>query len=129
MDIKITKAVTPVSSGLQSTADRNYSTATGQLSPAAVSPVAAPPAPARVPSAPQRDLQSRMEVVAAQLQEFLQSSERDIEFRVDADTGAQVVTVRDANSGDVIRQMPGEEVLRVLKNLTAGQGTLLDTKV
>ena len=68
-----------------------------------------------------------MTAIAAQLQEYLQSSERDVEFRVDADTDAQVVTVRNAATGDVVRQMPSEEALRVIKNLIADQGTLLNT--
>jgi flagellar protein FlaG len=63
------------------------------------------------------------------LQTYLKSTQRDIEFTVDGDTGSQVVTVRDANTGDVIRQMPTAEALRILKNLNAGQGTLLNRTV
>ena len=63
----------------------------------AVQPVKAPPEPMA---------QKQSEAIASQLQEFLSSNDRDIEFRVDADTKAQVVTVRDARSGEVIRQFP-----------------------
>jgi flagellar protein FlaG len=70
-----------------------------------------------------------MAAVASQLQEFLNSSQRDVEFRVDAETHLQVVTVRDSVTGQVIRQFPNEDVIRVVKNLTAQQGTLLDEAV
>jgi flagellar protein FlaG len=51
--------------------------------------------------------------VARQLDAYLRSVSRSLEFRVDADSGRTIVTVRDAQTGDVIRQIPGEEVLRL----------------
>ena len=124
MDLMPAKAVTPVSPSLPTNTDRTNSTATAAA--AVVSPIVATPVPAY---APQADLQSQMQAIAAQLQEYLNSSRRDVEFRVDAGTGVQVVTVRDAATGDVVRQMPSEEVLRVLQNMNAAQGTLLNSSV
>ncbi|MEO6078234.1 MAG: flagellar protein FlaG [Steroidobacteraceae bacterium] len=89
------------------------------MGPAAAPAVVAPP---RVP-------QIDTEAIARRLQDFLQSSDRDIEFRVDADTGTQVVTVRDATTGDIIRQMPGEEVLRAFKNLDLNHGAIFDAVI
>jgi uncharacterized FlaG/YvyC family protein len=37
-----------------------------------------------------------------------------------------VVKVVDANSGDVIRQMPAEELLSFMRNLTRMLGTFID---
>lgn len=84
------------------------------------SAVAAPVSGAKVPESP------RLEAVVAQLQQYLNSSQRNVEIRVDADTNMQVVTVRDAVSGDVIRQFPSEEVMRVIRNLREQQGVLLN---
>ena len=126
MDIPGSKPVAPVATALQSTTDTVSKAATDALTPAAVKPVvatAAAPSPAQ---SLQQDKKDQAAAIAAQLQDFLQSSRRDVEFRVDADTHTQVVTVRDANTGDVIRQMPSVEALRVLKSLNAAQGTLLD---
>ena len=126
MDIPGSKPVAPVETALQSTTDSVSKTATDALTSAAVKPVvatAAAPSPAQWL---QQDMKDQAAAIAAQLQDFLQSSRRDVEFRVDADTHTQIVTVRDANTGDVIRQMPSVEALRVLKSLNAAQGTLLD---
>ena len=126
MDIQGSKPVAPAAAALQSMTDTISRTATGAVTPAAVKPVAAPvatPPPAEVL---QQQMKSQAAAIAAQLQEFLQASRRDIEFRVDADTHTQVVTVRDANTGDVIRQMPSAEALRVVQSLNAAQGTLLN---
>lgn len=42
---------------------------------------------------------------------FLQVQNRDLAFSIDEDTARSVVTVIDGQSGDVIRQIPSEEVL------------------
>ncbi|MEO6185138.1 MAG: flagellar protein FlaG [Steroidobacteraceae bacterium] len=119
MDIVSTKAVTPVSPGLPQGIDRKISTA-GTQRPAAVSPIVA---------APEQQQTVHIEAIARQLQEYLSSSERDVEFRIDADTNTQVITVRDGSTGDIIRQFPGEEVLRAFKNMNARRSTLLDTSI
>ena len=129
MDIQAMKALTVVSASLPATTDKPLTSATGAMAPVAAKPIVELPQQAVPKETPRRDFKSQTAAIAEQLQAYLQSSDRDIEFRVDADTGSQVVTVRDAASGDVIRQMPSEEALRILKNLDAGQGTLLNERV
>ncbi|WP_371192675.1 flagellar protein FlaG [Glaciecola sp. SC05] len=48
---------------------------------------------------------------------FLQSKGTAISFSVDEATDRQVVTVREAASGDVIRQIPSEEVLNFAERI------------
>jgi flagellar protein FlaG len=120
MKIELLGAVTPVSEVPRSAKHPANATASGSMSPAAVSAFVESTA---------RDRRQQMAAVASQLQEFLNSSQRDVEFHVDADTQRQVVTVRDSVTGQVIRQFPNEDVIRVVKNLTAQQGTLLDEAV
>lgn len=50
--------------------------------------------------------------IAKRIESYLKSVDRSLEFRVDAASGRTVVSVRDAETGDLIRQIPGEEVLR-----------------
>ena len=56
-------------------------------------------------------------------------------FTVDTDTGRQVVTVKDGTNGEIIRQIPSEEVLKLAQNLAKitdvfhVSGNLLETKV
>ncbi len=71
-----------------------------------------------------------MQRVAMQIQKYLASSGRTLEFRVDEQTSMIVVTVKDTQSGDVIRQIPNEEAIRlaqVLESQAHGNtGALLD---
>jgi flagellar protein FlaG len=54
-----------------------------------------------------------IEKVAQQLESFLKRVSRSLEFHVDDASGRMVCSVRDAQTGDLIRQIPNEEVLRL----------------
>lgn len=53
----------------------------------------------------------------------LESASRNLRFEVDESSGRTVVQVVEASSGEVLRQMPSEEVLRIAAQLAAA-GTL-----
>ena len=61
-----------------------------------------------------------------QIQVMMDLRNRAVEFVTDEASGTQVVKVVDANSGDVIRQMPAEELLSFMRNLTKMLGTFID---
>lgn len=67
---------------------------------------------------------------AEKFSQYMNSTSRDLRFLVDQDTGKIIVKVIDKNSGDVIRQIPSEEVLAVAKTLTdeASQGVIIRQK-
>ena len=75
---------------------------------------------------PVRDLQHTLAIVAEQLNEFMRASSRDLEFRVDSGADTTVVTVRNASTGEVVRQIPNEDALRLMRRLNAQSGTLVD---
>ncbi len=69
------------------------------------------------------------EKMVAQMNEFVTSINRGLAFRVDEESGRDVVTIYEANTGDVIRQIPDEEMLVVLRRLakhTANSGLLVE---
>ena len=63
-----------------------------------------------------------------QIETYLKGSERSLQFKVDSTTGVTVITVKDAN-GEVIRQIPNDEVLRLARSLGAGAKSLMDIAV
>lgn len=58
---------------------------------------------------------------ARQLETFMESMNRYLEFRVDQDSGRTIVTVKDKTTGETVRQIPSEEVMRLAHNL-GGKG-------
>ena len=64
-----------------------------------------------------------------QIQSYLSSSQRSLQFRVTEDLGRPVMVVTNPETGEVIRQIPGEEVQKLAAAITEGGGQLLDTLV
>lgn len=70
----------------------------------------------------------KIESVTRQIDSFLRSMNHQLNFRVDQATGEMVVTVTDAETGEVIRQVPGEEALRMAQRIEDSLSGLLDEK-
>jgi flagellar protein FlaG len=66
---------------------------------------------------------------ARQIDSYLRSVSREVEFRVDDESGVTIVTVRNTATGEVIRQIPNEEVLQLARRFTDRSGALLDLTV
>ena len=52
-----------------------------------------------------------------QMKDFAQVMSRQLQFDVDDDSGRTVVRVLDKDSGDIIRQIPSEEVLALARHM------------
>ena len=56
----------------------------------------------------------------------MKDSSRSLEFSVDEVAKRNVVRVLDKSSGDVVRQLPSEEVLRAARNIEVLRGILFE---
>jgi len=56
---------------------------------------------------------------------MMELRDRSVNFILDEESGAEIVRVVDERSGDVIRQMPSEELLTFMRNLTKMLGTFV----
>jgi flagellar protein FlaG len=63
------------------------------------------------------------------IQEFVQSVRRDLNFSLDDSSGRVVVKVTDSSSGDVIRQIPSEEALKLAESLSEARSLLFTAQV
>lgn len=66
------------------------------------------------------DFRAAVQAAARQIDSYLRSVGREVEFRVDEDTDLTVVTVRNTATGEVIRQIPSEEALQLARHLESG---------
>ncbi len=81
--------------------------------------VAAPVAlPAVAPKKPAPVEQLRQ--IAAAMEKIVRDSGRSLQFSVDDGSGQVVVKVVDETTGEVIRQIPNEEFLRIAKSIQSG---------
>lgn len=60
---------------------------------------------------------AQLDEAVAKVESFLKVQNRDLAFTIDDETKRSVVTVKDSQSGDVIRQIPSEEVLKLAERI------------
>jgi flagellar protein FlaG len=68
----------------------------------------------------------QIDSAVTEISEFVQATNRQLNFSVDEDSKKQVVKVTDTESGEVIRQIPSEEILELsdrLRDLHTDVGT------
>lgn len=70
-------------------------------------------------SRPNRD---EVKAAAAEITKIVQNVQRNLNFSVDEDSGETVVKVIDAQSDEVIRQIPSEEMLALARRLRELEG-------
>jgi len=62
------------------------------------------------------------------INELSRGSRRDLRFRVDESSGRTIITVINAVTKEIVRQIPPEELLAIAQTLEQGGG-LIDTLV
>eukprot|EP00164_Ancoracysta_twista_P027088 GFYU01053066.1.p1 GENE.GFYU01053066.1~~GFYU01053066.1.p1 ORF type:complete len:102 (-),score=16.75 GFYU01053066.1:67-372(-) len=72
----------------------------------------------------------QLDDAVSQLNDFVQTVQRDLQFEVDNDLGKTIVKVVDQSTQEVIRQIPDEVALRLAENLQQDEPlTLFNIKV
>lgn len=76
------------------------------------------------------DQREELGEAVTQLNDFVQTVQRDLQFEVDNEAGQTIVKVVDQQTQEVIRQIPDEVALRLAENLQQDEPlTLLNIKV
>jgi flagellar protein FlaG len=70
------------------------------------------------------EVRQNLQEAVKMLNQQMSSTKRGLGFQVDEAVGGPVVTVRSAESGEVVRQIPNEVVVRVAHNIEKIKGLL-----
>ena len=73
-----------------------------------------------------REMRRQLEEAVQQLNEQSRRNGRDLNFRVDDVVDRTVITVRSKHTGEVVRQIPSETVLKVAHSIEDMKGLLLN---
>ena len=74
------------------------------------------------------EVRQNLQEAVKMLNQQMVSTKRGLGFQVDEAVGGPVVTVRSAESGEVVRQIPNEVVVRVAHNIEKVKGLLFSAK-
>jgi len=94
-----------------------------------VSRQAAPRSDASVSEPSAVDDASKVKGAVSEIEKFLSSTRRNLAFTMDEESGQVVVKVIASDTGELIRQLPSEEALRIAHNLNDVNSLLFDAKV
>ncbi|MEX0292861.1 flagellar protein FlaG [Pseudomonas putida] len=72
---------------------------------------------------------AKVKGAVSEIEKFLKASQRNLEFSTDEESGKIVVKVFASDSGELIRQLPSEEALRIAHSLSDVNSVLFDAKV
>ncbi|MNC27244.1 flagellar protein FlaG [compost metagenome] len=108
--------------------NQSYPVAAPQNPSVQADPVSRPKveAVAQTATEPRRD---ELEQAVTDIREFVQASQRKLDFSIDDSTGRVVVKVIATESGDVVRQIPSETALKLAQSLSQASSLLFDDKV
>jgi flagellar protein FlaG len=101
-------------------------TRSGSADAAAPAPEPAP-APATSQPAAAQGNQHALRAAVESVNRYLQSVNQSLRFERDTATGKTIVRIVDTASGDLVRQIPSEEVLDIARSLAQGRGVVLRT--
>lgn len=73
--------------------------------------------------------QKRLQQAVERMNAKMVDGGRGLAFRVDPDLGRPVVTVTNKETGEVIRQIPNEVVIRMARSIEDNKGLLLNAQV
>ena len=72
--------------------------------------------------------QDKLKMAVQEIEKFVQSVKRNLEFSIDEPSGKVVVKVIASESGEVVRQIPNEEVLKLANSLNDASSLLFSAR-
>lgn len=76
-----------------------------------------------------QDQKQKLEEKVAQLNDYVQHLNRNLEFSIDEQSGDTIIKVIDAETKELVRQIPSQEIIDVRNAVDKYRGLLLETKV
>ena len=72
------------------------------------------------------EVRQNLQEAVSMLNQQMATTKRGLGFQIDEAVGGPVVTVRSAETGEVVRQIPNETVVRIAHNIEKVKGLLLN---
>ncbi|MHC8298629.1 flagellar protein FlaG [Pseudomonas sp. ZS1P83] len=74
------------------------------------------------------DNSDKLKMAVQEIEKFVQSVKRNLEFSIDETSGKVIVKVIASESGEVIRQIPSAEAMKLAESLHNASNVLFDVK-
>lgn len=68
----------------------------------------------------------QLQEAVGKIEKFAQAVLQNLKFSIDEDTGKTVIKVMDAETNELVRQIPSEEIIDIARSLSKIHGTLFN---
>jgi flagellar protein FlaG len=73
-----------------------------------------------------QEMRENIQEAIDRLNQQLKANGRDLSFQMDEEINRPIITVRNIETGEVVRQIPSEEIIRMAHTLEEGKGLLFN---
>ena len=73
-----------------------------------------------------KEMRQNLQEAIDRLNQQLKANGRDLSFQMDEEINRPIITVRNIETGEVVRQIPSEEIIRMAHSLEEGKGLLFN---
>ena len=94
-----------------------------------VTPVEKPPAAKPEPLVDPAEMRANLEAAIEKLNQQVERNGRGLNFAIDEKLNRPVITVRSTATGEIVRTIPNEVVIKVAHNIEDIKGLLMDHKL
>lgn len=97
--------------------------------PQAVAPIQGAPASKAEPLVDPQEMRANLEAAIAKLNQQVERNGRGLNFAIDEKLNRTIITVRSTATGEVVRTIPDDVVIKVAHNIESIKGLLMDQKL
>jgi flagellar protein FlaG len=73
-----------------------------------------------------KEMRENIQEAIGRLNQQLKATGRDLTFQMDQELNRPIIIVRNIETGEVVRQIPSEEIIRMAHSLEEGKGLLFN---
>jgi flagellar protein FlaG len=73
-----------------------------------------------------KEMRENIQEAIERLNQQLKANGRDLSFQIDEEIDRTIITVRNIETGEVVRQIPSEEIVRMAHSIEEGKGLLFN---
>jgi flagellar protein FlaG len=73
-----------------------------------------------------KEMRQNIQEAIERLNQQLKANGRDLSFQMDEEINRPIITVRNIETGEVVRQIPSEEIIRMAHSIEEGKGLLFN---
>jgi flagellar protein FlaG len=67
---------------------------------------------------------TKLDAIVSQMSGYIQNQHRELQFKIDKDSGRTMITVLNSDTREVIRQIPHERALQLVNSLENDEGLI-----